>query len=288
MPKISESRVRDLFKMYPLPRLEQLTLAAYALNVPRSWLLAHDVDPLSVQQVNRLTTTLMRRIAGEPVAYIIGQREFYGLSFSVSLAVLIPRPETELLVDWLITHVPQKGIVLDLGTGSGAIAISFLYHRPDCTVIACDISQSALAIAAHNNAIHTDSKVNLMLSDWCNALPAHQYTHYFDAIVSNPPYIAINDAHLKQGDLLYEPTNALTDYSDGLSHYRAITVQALPLLKATGFLLLEHGWQQATAISDLLHNTGYQRIKQGFDAGIYGQLGHERMLIAYKNLEKAA
>lgn len=282
MPKLSATRLCDVLKTYPLPRLEQLTLAAYALNVPRSWLLAHDLDPLSAQHINLLTTTLMRRIAGEPVAYIIGQREFYGLSFSVSLAVLIPRPETELLVDWLIMHVPQKGIVLDLGTGSGAIAVSFLYHRPDCTVIACDISPDALAIAAHNNAIHTNSKVSLMLSNWCNALPVHQYTHYFDAIVSNPPYIAINDTHLKQGDLPYEPIHALTDYSDGLSHYRTITIQALPLLKSTGVLLLEHGWQQAAAISDLLRCTGYQRIEQHHDAGIHGQLGHERMLLAYK------
>jgi release factor glutamine methyltransferase len=276
----TKNRLYDVFKAYPLPRLEQLSLAAHALNVPRSWLLAHDLDELSPQLLENLKQVLARRMAGEPVAYITGQREFYGLSFKVSPAVLIPRTETELLVDWLIEHVPQQGTVLDLGTGSGAIAISFLHHRPDCTVMAVDISEAALAIAAHNNMVHTAAKVNLQLSDWCTAFSLNQYAAYFDVIVSNPPYIASIDRHLQQGDLRYEPMNALTDFFDGFSHYRTIAAQALPLLKPAGQLLFEHGWQQGQAIQGILHGVGYHSVEQYYDASMSGQVGHERMLVA--------
>lgn len=272
--------LNGIFKQYPLPRLEQLTLAAYALNVPRSWLLSHDLDPLSIEQINTVIHTLNQRIAGNPVAYIIGHREFYGLSFKVSPAVLIPRPETELLVDWLIANVPKYGKVLDLGTGSGAIAISLRYHRPDCSVSACDISQDALAIAARNNVTHTNNTVNLIHSNWCSALLIQKYRQYFDVVVSNPPYIAMEDPHLKTGDLLYEPIGALTDYSDGLKHYHTIAIQSLYVLKPSGVLLLEHGWQQGKSLTNLLYTVGYSTVVQHYDAYLSDQLGHERMVVA--------
>jgi release factor glutamine methyltransferase len=280
--------VQAAFKAYPLPRLEQLALAAHALNVPRSWLLAHDTDALNTQQWSALNTVLQRRLAGEPVAYIIGQREFYGLILAVSPAVLIPRPETELLVDWLVANVPPNGRVLDLGTGSGAIALAFAYHRRDCTVYASDISEAALSIAAVNISTHSLSHsantplVSLRCSDWCSAFSILQYAEYFDVIVSNPPYIAADDAHLQQGDLRYEPITALSDARDGLQHYSTIATQALPRLNASGVLVLEHGWQQSAAITQLLETAQYHAITPYYDAAKYGELGNARMLVARK------
>jgi release factor glutamine methyltransferase len=271
--------VRALFQALSLPRLEQLSLAAHALNVPRSWLLAHDLDTLMPQQIAAVHSLLTRRIAGEPVAYLLGQREFYGLLFHVSPAVLIPRPETELLVDYLIHYAPNAGRVLDLGTGSGAIAVSFAHHRPDCQVYATDISPAALDVARTNNQAHSDGRVDVRASDWCVAFFTSEYTNYFDIIVSNPPYIAADDAHLQQGDLRHEPIGALTDLADGLQCYRAIVLQALPRLKCSGFLVLEHGWQQGDAIAQLLQAAGYQAITQYCDQD---EQGHSRMLVAQK------
>jgi release factor glutamine methyltransferase len=261
------THIQALFRAHPLPRLEQLALAAHALEKPRSWLLAHDLDVLSASQLSAVTHALQRRASGEPVAYIVGTREFYGLNFTVSPAVLIPRPETELLVDYLIEHTLQAARVLDLGTGSGAIAMA---------VFAADISQSALAIAAQNNAALVDQRVNLRLSDWLSAFAGET----FDVIVSNPPYIAASDAHLQQGDLRFEPANALTDFEDGLSHYRRIGEQARQHLNPGGRLLLEHGWQQGAALSALLKDLGYRAVTQRYDAAEHGQQGHARLLTA--------
>jgi release factor glutamine methyltransferase len=283
-----EHTIQAAFKAVCLPRLEQLTLAAHALNVPRSWLLAHDTDILNASQWSALNTALQRRLAGEPVAYIVGWREFYGLVFAVSPAVLIPRPETELLVDWLIGNVPANGRVLDLGTGSGAIATALAYHRRDCAVYASDISEAALSIAAANISTHSPSHtantplVSLRCSDWCSAFSMLQYAEYFDVIVSNPPYIAADDAHLQQGDLRYEPMTALSDFGDGLQHYSAIAAQALPRLKAGGALVLEHGWQQSAAIMQLLHAEQYQAVAAHYDAAASGENGHARMVVARK------
>jgi release factor glutamine methyltransferase len=263
-----------LFSAHPLPRLEQFALAAYALNQPRSWLLAHDTDTLTDEQSNAVANALRRRSAGEPVAYITQQREFYGLNFKVSPAVLIPRPETELLVDWLIQHAPQAAWVLDLGTGSGAIAIALAHARPDLNVHAADISEAALSIAAHNNAALVHSRVQLRHSDWLTMFT----NETFDIIVSNPPYIAAYDTHLKQGDLRHEPVGALTDFDDGFKHYRNIAMQAKHHLNAGGALLLEHGWQQGDAICALLHEHGYTHIEQHSDAAAHGERGHPRMV----------
>jgi release factor glutamine methyltransferase len=265
-----------VFQRLPLPRLEQLALAAWALNKPRSWLLAHGTDPLVAADISAVTAALQRRQAGEPVAYIVGTREFYGLSFHVTPAVLIPRAETELLVDDLVAHTPQGARVLDLGTGSGAIAIALAVQRPDLTVSAADISTAALAIAARNNTALAQGRVQLHHSDWCSAFAAQT----FDAIVSNPPYITADDAHLSQGDLRFEPAAALTDFADGLTHYRHLAAQAKGHLNPKGRLLLEHGWQQGEAIAALLRAQGYHTISQHYDAGTHGERGHPRMLVA--------
>jgi release factor glutamine methyltransferase len=268
--------LKTLFNTHSLPRLEQLTIAAHALNQPRSWLLAHDTDELNDEQISAVSTALQRRIDGEPVAYIVGTREFYGLNFIVSPAVLIPRPETELVVDYLIQHAPQNARVLDLGTGSGPIAIALAAQRPDLAVFAADISAQALAITAQNNAALAQNRVNLRRSDWLTAFSGET----FDAIVSNPPYIAASDAHLQQGDLRFEPARALTDFDDGLSHYRSIATQAKLHLNAGGMLVLEHGWQQGEAIIALLQGLGYRQVQQHYDAADQGENGHARMLAA--------
>lgn len=270
------SSLAALFRQHPLPRLEQLALAAWALDKPRSWLLAHDTDALSPAQSDAVASAFAKRSAGEPVAYIVGSREFYGLNFHISPAVLIPRAETELLVDWLIANAPQNGRVLDLGTGSGAIAIALAVHRPDLKVFAADISESALAVAQQNNVALTQGRVTLRRSDWFETFDGEM----FDVVVSNPPYIAADDTHLAQGDLRYEPEGALTDFDDGLKHYRSIAMQARKHLTAHGKLVFEHGWQQGETITDLLQTLGYRSIAQHYDAAAHGERGNPRMLVA--------
>jgi release factor glutamine methyltransferase len=251
-------------------------LAAHALKKPRSWLLAHDTDTLSEEQTTAVLSALERRMVGEPVAYIVGSREFYGLNFAVSPAVLIPRPETELLVDYLIQHCPQGARVLDLGTGSGAIAMALAVNRPDCHVFAADISPEALAMAEQNNAALAGGRVDCRCSDWFAAFAGER----FDVVVSNPPYIAANDAHLAQGDLRFEPSGALTDFDDGLKHYRSIAQQAKAHLSPAGWLVLEHGWQQGEAIAALLAELGFCNVSQHYDAAMQGEQGHARMIVA--------
>jgi release factor glutamine methyltransferase len=292
-----------------MPSLEQTLLAGYALNQPRSWVLAHDTDNLSLEQFKVVETVLKRRYEGEPVAYIVEKREFYGLSFQVNPAVLIPRPETELLVDWVIQYAPLNACILDLGTGSGAIAISIAIHRPDCKVVAVDLSLDALHIALNNAIKHGLIKDNhnnhyndynifdtfdlttqfqLIQSNWCDYFIHYNMNNHhtlltFDMIISNPPYIAIDDKHLQQGDLRFEPISALTDYSaTGLKHYHTIAHQALILLKpiASSTLILEHGWQQGEALQTLLHGYGYTHITQHYDLGLHNQPANPRMIVA--------
>lgn len=270
------SSLAALFRQYPLPRLEQLSLAAWALNKPRSWLLAHDTDALSSALCDVVASAFAKRSAGEPVAYIVGSREFYGLNFHVSPAVLIPRAETELLVDWLIANAPQNGRVLDLGTGSGAIAIALAVQRPDLKVFAADISEAALAVAQQNNVALAQGRVVLSRSDWFEAFEGEM----FDVVVSNPPYIAADDTHLAQGDLRFEPEGALTDFDDGLKHYRSIARQAREHLTVHGKLVFEHGWQQGESITNLLQIQGYTAIAQHYDAAAHGERGNPRMLVA--------
>ena len=164
--------------------------------------------------------------------------------------------------------------MLDLGTGSGAIAIATAHMRPDLSVYAADVSEVALNIAMHNNAALVQGRVGLRRSDWLRSFT----NETFDVIVSNPPYIAANDVHLSEGDLRHEPAGALTDFADGLAHYRAIALQAAQHLCAGGQLLLEHGWQQGAAVRALLSERGYTQIVQHHDAAAAVQRGHERMV----------
>jgi release factor glutamine methyltransferase len=237
-------------------RLEARVLLAQALNVDHAWLIGHDRDiPTSAQQ-HRIAQLVHRRTEGEPVAYILGEREFYGRRFKVTPDVLIPRPDTELLVDAALERLPQDrpARILDLGTGSGCIAISLALERPGCHITAVDISPAALAVATQN-AAELGAQVHFLLSNWFNALPALQY----DLIVSNPPYIEQDDTHLRQGDLLREPTHALASGKDGLVAIRQIAADSPRFLLPGGALLLEHGWLQSEAVQSLLSQAGYRR-----------------------------
>ena len=201
---------------------------------------------------------LERRMGGEPIAYLLASREFYGLDFKVSPATLIPRPETELLVDLALQRIPTQGAfrVLDMGTGSGAIALSIAHTRPYIEVVAVDVSQDALEVA-HENALRLNANnVHLLRSDWFSALHGER----FDLIVANPPYVATADVHLAQGDLRFEPLGALASGGDGLDDIRRICAQAKAHLHPGGWLLLEHGYDQAERVRALMQQSGFTGV----------------------------
>lgn len=231
----------------PLPRNESRLLIQTVENWPHSQVVIRSHDPIPPAHLRQLNALAQRRIAGEPMAYIIGSRAFYGRDFHISPAVLIPRPETELLVETAIQLLPPKGTIWDLGTGSGIIAISIALERPDATVYASDISQYALAIARHN-AAHLGAHIQLAQGSWFNALPD---LNDCDILASNPPYIHAGDSHLQQGDLRFEPQHALTDHADGLQHIRHLIRHASGSLKRGGHLIIEHGYDQAATIRQL-------------------------------------
>ena len=219
---------------------------------------------LTAEEAQRLWALYQRRIGGEPIAYIVGEREFYGLAFQVTPEVLIPRPETELLVELALERVPKNGRVLDLGTGSGAIAVAIAHTLHDVSVCALDLSAAALAIARRNAARHNVHIVFLQ-SDWYGALGEQT----FDVVVANPPYIVPGDPHLSQGDLRFEPIAALTDHSDGMAALRTIVEGATRFLAGGGWLLTEHGYDQAAAVRGLFAAQGFQEIQSWQDlAGI--------------------
>ena len=252
----------------PLDALETRILLCHVTGLSRIQLITQSEQLLTQEQADALKHLIQRRLAGEPIAYLIGQREFYGLRLKVTPDVLIPRPETELLVELALDRLPQRGRVLDLGTGSGAIAVAIAFTRSDVEVSALDYSTAALAIARENAALHLQQRkpISFLESDWYDALSDDQQ---FDMIVANPPYIVAGDIHLFQGDLRYEPIGALTDHQDGLSALRKITEGAAKHLKRDGWLLMEHGYDQSEAVRTLLKNQGYEEVQSWQDlAGI--------------------
>ena len=248
-------------------RIEVQCLLQSVLKVPRSYLLAHPEQVLSAIQKAAYDALLQRRLRGEPIAHILGEREFFGLSFKVTPATLIPRPETELLVELALQHLPQGRAcrVLDLGTGSGAIALAIAHNRPDAVVVAVDASEAALQVARENAQRLGIANVEFLHSDWFSALGKQ----YFDLIVSNPPYIAAGDVHLTQGDVRFEPVSALASGADGLDDIRRIIAQADAFLEHGAWVLLEHGYDQAEAVREFLQKNGYTEVFSAKDlAGI--------------------
>jgi release factor glutamine methyltransferase len=256
--------VQALQAALPLDALENRILLCHALHLTRVGLITQSERAITEQEAAELTALVARRQHGEPIAYIVGRREFFGLDFAVNDAVLIPRPDTELIVELALERLPPQGRVLDMGTGSGAIAVALAHTRADAHVTALDVSAAALDVA-RANAASNGATVRFLESDWFAALAGER----FDLIVSNPPYIAAGDAHLSQGDLRFEPAGALTDHADGLSALKNIITGAATHLNPTAWLLLEHGYDQAAAVRDLLTEAGYSDVQSWRDlAGI--------------------
>ena len=276
--------------------LEVQLLLQHVLNVNRAWLISHENDALQANIHTAYSALINRRLNGEPIAYILGTREFYGLNLKVSADTLIPRADTETLVEAALAKIapspqpsptrgegaknsknvegfspsPQRGrgvgergdiTILDLGTGTGAIALAIAKHRPHVHVTALDASQAALNIAIENAQNLNIPNVKFILSDWFSAL----INEKFDLIVSNPPYIEADDAHLKQGDLRFEPISALASGADGLDAIRTIITQTPQHLNPHGYLLLEHGYNQAESVASLLKQAGFSDISHAKD-----------------------
>jgi len=239
-------------------RLDAELLLACCLDKNRSYLYAwpDQVPPAPVQV--RFRALLARRAAGEPVAYLLGQREFWSLPLGVTPATLIPRPETETLVALALQRIPADAdaCIADLGTGSGAIALAIARERPRCRIDATDISVDALAVAAANAQHLGLSNIHFHAGDWCAALPDIR----FDLIASNPPYIAEDDIHLTLGDVRFEPRRALAAGACGLDALQAIARCAGAHLRPQGWLLLEHGYEQSEAVTRLLQSNGYGEV----------------------------
>jgi release factor glutamine methyltransferase len=242
-------------------------LLCHATGRDASFIIARADAQLPSAVMAEFSALVDRRAAGEPVAYLTGEREFYGRTFKVTPAVLIPRPETELLVDLALERMPRSGIsrVLELGTGSGCIAIALASERSLAKIVATDQSLDALAVARRNAfAIHVGN-IAFLQSDWFEGLRRER----FDVIVSNPPYVATGDPHLGEGDLRYEPRTALDGGSDGLDAVRAIVKGARAYLEPGGWLLFEHGHDQAAKARGLLRDAAYRDIFSARDlAGI--------------------
>jgi release factor glutamine methyltransferase len=237
-------------------RLEAELLLAHALGVNRAWFFAYADDDLDPAAGERFDVLVRRRAMGEPIAYITGTRDFWSLTLEVTPATLIPRPETELLVELALARLPQAGRVVDLGTGSGAIALAIAKERPDATVVAVDASADALAVAGRNARRLGLDRVRFVHGDWLSPLADEG----FDVIVSNPPYIESSDRHLGEGDLRFEPVAALASGPDGLDDIRRIADASLGRLHGGGSLLLEHGWNQGQAVRDVLERAGFVEV----------------------------
>lgn len=247
--------VRRALEQSGLVPVDARVLLSHVLARDRAWLIAHAGDALDRAHADAFFALAKRRREGEPVAYLVGHREFWGLRFEVTPAVLIPRPETETLVEAALQRLPRdRSIrVLDLGTGSGAIAIAIATERPDAQVTATDISNEALDVARANAKRLGAANVTFVRADWYDGLPRERY----DAIVSNPPYVASDDPHLGEGDVRFEPRIALAPRTSALSALAAIAAGAQEHLVEGGAIVVEHGYDQADHVIDLLARSGF-------------------------------
>jgi release factor glutamine methyltransferase len=252
------------------PRLDAELLLCHALGRPRSHLRAHPDAELDPSQARAFEALMAARARGEPLAYLTGKREFWSLELKVTPATLIPRPETELLVEQALARIPEGAAwrVLDLGTGSGAIALAIAKERPRARITATDRSADALAVARGNAVALGLKNLEFIEGDWFGAVPSHR----FHLIASNPPYVAEMDPHLAQGDLRFEPRSALASGTEGLEDLRRIAAGAPLHLYKDGALLLEHGLDQGAAVRRLLEAAGFSRVRSLRDLS-----GHERV-----------
>ncbi|EKM7175320.1 peptide chain release factor N(5)-glutamine methyltransferase [Cronobacter sakazakii] len=255
------------------PRRDAEILLAFVTGRTRTFILAFGESALTDDELTRLDALLARRAAGEPVAYLIGQREFWSLPLEVSPATLIPRPDTECLVEQALARLPATPCrILDLGTGTGAIALALASERPDCHVTALDVIPEAVALAKRNAQRLGIDNVTILQSHWFSALTDAR----FSLIVSNPPYIDGDDPHLSQGDVRFEPKSALVADNAGLADLETLVTEARRFLEDNGWLMLEHGWQQGEAVRELLTRAGYQGVETCRDYG-----GNERLTLGH-------
>lgn len=254
----------------PAGRYEAEILLCFALEVSRSFLYANPEMEIPARRQQDFVQLIRRRVRGEPIAYITGHRSFWSLELEVSPDVLIPRPETELVVETALELIPQHGRwrVADLGTGSGAIALALAQERPQCEVHATDCSAVALQVARRNAKSHGLDSVSFHLGSWGEPLPL-ALVGKFDLIVSNPPYVAPNDPHLETGDCRFEPRLALVADNDGMGALTRVAFEALSLLTEEGYVVLEHGRDQADTVRGMLSGFGYTGAQSRVDlAGI--------------------
>ena len=268
---ISTQTVSGALAQSGLVPLDAQVVLAHVLAKDRAWLVAHSDDALTREQEAAFFALAKRRRDGEPVAYLTGAREFWGLPLRVTPAVLIPRPETESLVELALLRIPvdRESLVLDLGTGSGAIALALAHERPRASVRATDTSAEALAVAQDNARRLGIANVEFARSDWYAGLPEAWRGVAFDLIASNPPYVAMQDPHLREGDVRFEPAAALASGVDGLTAIRKIVAGAHAHLSPDGTLAVEHGYDQAERLRELLAAAGFVDIVTAKDlAGI--------------------
>ena len=254
---------QQLGEMSPSPRLDAELLLARASGLDRAGLIKHGDECLSCEQVEIFAALLTARAAGTPIAYLLGQREFWSLAFVVTDCTLIPRPETELLVEAALGLIERNAIhrLADLGTGAGTIALAIAHEHKHLDITATDLSEPALAIARANAARFGLDRIRFLPGDWFVPLAGQK----FDLIVSNPPYVAEGDPHLEEGDVRFEPRAALTAGRDGLDAIRRIVADAPAHLHQEGWLLLEHGHDQGAAVRALLADHGFEAVSTRVD-----------------------
>ncbi|WP_231758031.1 peptide chain release factor N(5)-glutamine methyltransferase [Microbulbifer elongatus] len=254
------------------PRLDLEVLLCHLLGKSRAWLYTWPEHQLDPEQQSRFDALVKRRIAGEPVAHLTGSREFWSLPLKVNRSTLIPRPDTEVLVEVVLERCPQtEANVLDLGTGTGAIALALASEKKRWAITAVDTMPAAVALAEENRQRLGFSNVQVLQSDWFSALAQQQ----FDVIVSNPPYIDTQDPHLREGDVRFEPLSALVADDHGLSDIRKIANDARRHLAPGGLLAVEHGWEQGTAVRQIFAAAGYTEVETRVDYA-----GRDRITLA--------
>ena len=254
-------------------RLDVELLLAHVLDCNRTWLFTWPEYELTDEQIKAFDELLNRRMIGEPIAYILKKREFWGLTFECNESTLIPRPDTELLIDTALSlDLPEKARVLDLGTGTGAIALALASEKPNWRISAVDISSNAIALAKRNAQSLKLESIDWYCGSWFEPIPDNSL---FDLIISNPPYVEANSPWLHQGDVRFEPKTALTAGVDGMDDFQIIAREASIYLVKNGFLLLEHGFEQAELLTNLLHKQRFQSVQSlsdlaGLDRAVLG------------------